>query len=715
MNKTVTIEIDGVSLQAEAGEMLIAVADRAGIAIPRFCYHKKLSVAANCRMCLVEVERAPKPLPACATPVMDGMKVLTQSKLAREAQKGTLEFLLINHPLDCPVCDQGGECELQDLAMGYGGDVSRFSEGKRVVLDKNLGPLIATDMTRCIHCTRCVRFGDEIAGIRELGATGRGDHTLIGTYITKAVVSELSGNVIDLCPVGALTAKPSRYTARPWELTQQPTIAGHDSVGSHLYAHIRRNRVMRVVPREQEAINETWLADRDRFGYEGLYSEDRLTEPMIKVAGRWQVCSWETALTTVQTALQAVKHQHGAAQVGALVSPSATLEELFLVQQLLRDWGCPNIDHRLLQADCSTQEQAPAYYWLGQTLAELETVPAALLIGSNLSQELPIVAHRLRKAARKGAVIACVNPAVYALSMPVAVQLTGDLLQPLASITKAALAQSNAEIPTDLAELLEPLPVSAEHQQIATALRTQNATLLLGQLAVLHPALSLLQRLAQVLAAQTSAKLGYLPRFSNSVGAWQVGAVPHRGVAAQPAVEVGQSARAMLTAGLKAYLLLGIEPEHDCLEGAAALTTLAAAEQVVVLTAYKTPAMEQYATVLLPIATYLETAGTFVNLEGKWQHFNGVCQPLGQARPAWKILRVLANHLGLAGYQYQSIEEVRAVFQSACQGLTSTNHTEVVVADVTRLATLTAGDYWAGPYTQDPMVRRATALQERKN
>lgn len=726
---TVTLEIDGISLQAEAGEMLIAVADRAGITIPRFCYHKKLSVAANCRMCLVEVERAPKPLPACATPVTAGMKVLTHSPLAREAQKGTLEFLLINHPLDCPVCDQGGECELQDLAMGYGRDVSRFTEGKRVVVDKDLGPLIATDMTRCIHCTRCVRFGDEIAGVRELGATGRGDHTLIGTYIAKSVDSELSGNVIDLCPVGALTAKPSRYTVRPWELVQRATIAGHDAVGSHLYAHIRRSQVMRVVPKEAEEINETWLADRDRFAYEGLYHAERLTQPLLKIRDQWQAATWEAALTTTSAALQGIKAHYGAEQVGILLSPSATVEELFLAQQLFRDWGCPNIDHRLAQTDFRGSllpaAQEPAYYWLGQSLADLERVEAALLIGTVLNRDLPLVAHRLRKAARRGAKIMCINPADYRMAIPLTQVLTGaaEMVLQLSGVVKAVLQQRGLAIPPAWVNLLEPLDISAAQQAVAAALlQTERATILLGPLAVLHPQYALLQQLAQLLATGSAARLGYLPAHSNSVGAWQVGALPHRGVAGQPVTAIGQTAAAMLQTPLKAYVILALEPEHDSIYAQTALAALQGAEQVIVLTAYKTPVMESYATVLLPIATYFETAGTFVNLEARWQSFNGVCQPPGEARPGWKVLRVLANHFGLPGYQYQTIEAVRMAYTPACHSLDSINQVNLTLADMADIATPanpSATDwadqiYWGEQraYALDPLVRRATALQQ---
>jgi NADH-quinone oxidoreductase subunit G len=436
----VHIEIDGRPLQARRGAMIIEVADEAGIHIPRFCYHKKLSVAANCRMCLVEVERTPKPLPACATPVAEGMKIKTRSPLARDAQKSTMEFLLINHPLDCPICDQGGECELQDVAMGFGGDVSRFQERKRVVRDKDIGPLIATDMTRCIHCTRCVRFGAEVAGIRELGATGRGEHMEIGTYIEHSVDSELSGNVIDLCPVGALTSKPFRFSARAWEMLQRDTIAAHDCIGSNLHVHVRRNRIMRVVPRENEAVNETWISDRDRFSYQGLYGDDRLAAPLIKGSGGWQQTDWPTALSAAAAGLRRVLAERGAQQLGALASPSATLEELYLLQRLVRGLGSHNIDHRLRQGDFRDQDVAPLFPWLGQSIAALETLDAALVVGSHTRKEQPLANHRLRKAALRGSALMFVNPVAFEFNYPVAeavVATPAGMLQALAAIAKA--------------------------------------------------------------------------------------------------------------------------------------------------------------------------------------------------------------------------------------------------------------------------------------
>ena len=662
----VNIEVNGIPLKARKGAMLIEITDAAGIAIPRFCYHKKLSVAANCRMCLVEVEKAPKPLPACATPVMEGMKVYTESPKALAAQKGTMEFLLINHPLDCPICDQGGECELQDMALGYGADVSRFAERKRVVRDKNIGPLIATDMTRCIHCTRCVRFGEEVAGLRELGATGRGESVEIGTYVAHSVGSELSGNVIDLCPVGALTAKPSRYRGRSWEYVQHPAIAPHDSVGSNIFIHTLRGQVMRVVPRENEAINETWISDRDRFSYEGIYSDDRLVRPWVK-GGE---ADWEVALETASKGLREVIAQHGAEAVGFLLSPTATVEELYLAQKLARGLGVANIDHRLRQADFSDQDAAPVFPWLGQELADLEKVGAALLIGSNVRMEQPLAGHRLRKAALAGGRILLINPRDFEFLFPVAAKVIADPAGMVAALVGVALAVAELkgqDLPTELAALAGGVSAGETERAIAEHLVNQApATVLLGNLAVAHPAFAQLRALASFVAACSGARLGYLPEAANSAGGWLAGALPHRLPGGASAPTVGLDTRSMLEAPRKAYVLLGVEPELDCWDGAAALKALQAAEWVVSLNPFASAASKAYAHVILPVATFAETSGSYVNAEGLWQSFSGASKPFGEARPAWKVLRVLGNLSGVAGFDYVSSEEIRAEAENTC-------------------------------------------------
>lgn len=713
---TVTIEVDGKSLPARKGQMLIEVTDGNDIYVPRFCYHKKLSVAANCRMCLVEVEKAPKPLPACATPVMDGMKVYTRSKKALEAQKGVMEFLLINHPLDCPICDQGGECELQDLAMGYGRDVSRYNEKKRVVKDKNIGPLIQTDMTRCIHCTRCVRFGEEIAGLRELGATGRGEHMEIGTYIEKSMVSEMSGNVIDICPVGALTSKPFRYSARTWEMRQYEGIAPHDSVGTNIQLHLKRNRVKRVVPAENEAINEVWMSDRDRFSYEGLYSVDRLTEPMIKQNGNWQEVDWETALDFVRDGLQDVITSNGTKQLGALASASATLEELYLLQKFMRGVGSHNIDHRLRQSDFSDQAYAPAFPWLGQSISALERLDAVLLIGSNVRKEQPIINHRLRKATMRGCRMMVVNPYDFDNTCNITDSIITDYRQipnELGAVLKA-LAEQGAQGPDGVMESLHDVTVREVHRNIAAnLLAAEQGTVLLGNLATAHPALATIRTLAHAISQASGTSLGYIAESANTAGAWLAGVLPHRQVAAEPDSHAGLDARAMLEEPLAAYITLGIEPELDCWNGNRALRALKCAGFVVALTANKTDAMQDYTNALLPIGQFVETSGTYINNEGRAQSFQGVVKPPGEARPAWKVLRVLGNLFDLAGFDYNSSTDVRDECQAYLNEIAPDNAL-VTESPVTlpggngglhRIASIPMNSI-------DPLTRRSQPLQE---
>jgi NADH-quinone oxidoreductase subunit G len=712
--ETVNIEINGQPFKARKGQMVIEIADDAGIRIPRFCYHRKLSVAANCRMCLVEVEKAPKPLPACATPVMDGMKVFTRSKLALKAQKVVMEFLLINHPLDCPICDQGGECELQDVAMGYGRDVSRFTERKRVVKDKNLGPLISTDMTRCIHCTRCVRFGEEIGGMPELGATGRSEHMEIGTFIERSVDSEMSGNVIDLCPVGALTSKPFRFRARSWEMRQRSTVAPHDPVGSNIDVHIGRNRVLRVVPRENEAINEVWLSDRDRFSYEGLYAEDRLRSPMIRQNGRLNEVDWETALNFVAQALR-VAAAKGGDRVGALVSPSATLEELYLIQMLLRGLGSNSIDHRLRQSDFSDQDRAPAYPALGQSVAELEHLDAVLLIGANARKEHPIVNHRLRKASMRGAQISLLNCYDYDFNF----KRHASIVTRPSGLAKEllAIAASTEADKADLKSLLAGIVPGAEHTQIGKSLSAaQRAAVLLGPSASNHPHAAVLRGLAAALAKGCGAKLGFLSEGGNAAGAWIAGAVPHRGPAAEPLETPGADVGEMIATPRSAYLLLGVEPERDLDNPAGAVNAMAASDFVVSLSCFRPRSVEHYASAVLPVAAFAETSGTLINMAGAWQSFEGVAPTPGEARPAWKVLRVLGNLLQQDGFQYLESTEIRDELRARAgdagmpeQAVWSLPDT--LPADRKQIERV--GDL--PPYAVDPIVRRAKALQQTRD
>lgn len=658
----ITIEVDGQSLEATKGQMLIEVTDANDIYIPRFCYHNKLTIAANCRMCLVEVEKAPKALPACATPVMEGMIVKTRSKAAIAAQKAVMEFLLINHPLDCPICDQGGECELQDLAMGYGQDVSRYQEKKRVVKDKNIGPLIQTDLTRCIHCTRCVRFGEEVAGLREMGATGRGENMQIGTYIEKSVSSEMSGNIIDLCPVGALTSKPFRYSARTWELVQKDAIAPHDSIGSNIHVHVKGNEVKRVVPKHNEDINEVWISDRDRFSYEAIYSDERLQSPMVKKNGTWHEVDWETAMDVVKTSLQTLVDSNQSDQIGAIASASSTLEELYLFQKMIRGIGSNNVDSRLKQSDFTDQDARPSFPYLGQSMTGLDGLQSALLVGSNVRKQQPIINYRLRKAVIHGASVMAINPVDYDFNFPLAAK---SIVAPnlfateLASILKAVVNETNAEVDYQVKEIIEGVSVSDVHETMAESLiDADDAVVLLGNIARVHPQYSLLRSLTGLIADLTGATLGYLTDSANTAGAWLAGAVPHRLAGNKQQATSGLNTQEMLQAKLKAYVLMNVEPELDCYDSRLARNALKDAGFVVSLTAFRSDEMNNYADVLLPVSVFTETSGTYINNEGKAQSFAGVVTPLGQARPAWKVLRVLGNYFELDGFDYQASTDV---------------------------------------------------------
>jgi NADH-quinone oxidoreductase subunit G len=710
------IEIDGKKIKARNGAMIIEAADEAGIFIPRFCYHRKLSIAANCRMCLVEVEKVAKPLPACATPVTDGMKIFTKSPKAIDAQKGVMEFLLINHPLDCPICDQGGECELQDIAMGYGNAYSEFGEKKRVVKDKNLGPLIATDMTRCIHCTRCVRFGEEVAGVRELGATGRGEHMEIGTYVSHTVTSELSGNVIDLCPVGALTSKPFRFSARAWEMVQRDTIAPHDCLGSSLHVHVCDNKVMRVVPKDNEAINETWISDRDRFSYQALNSKDRLSTPKIKSGGTLKNTDWESALQVTVEGLKKMFKNRGASQVGVLASPTATVEELYLIQKLARSLGIDSIDHRIRQMDFSDQDIAPSFPWLGQSIADLEQLNSVLLVGSNIRKDQPIAAHRLRKAAHNGAKVMCVNSVDYEFYLPITEKVIcspANMVAELAGVIKAVLVKTGKAAPDGLKPLLAPVAVSEAHENIAEQLiKGDSSSVLLGPQAINHPEFSSIRVLAHSVAQYTNSRIGYLSEAGNSSGAWIAGMLPHRGAGGEAVATVGLNALDMFNNPLKAYVLLDLEPELDSAVPSVAFNALIDAEFVVVLTPFNSSRYQKYADVLLPIAPFTETAGTFVNIEGRWQSFTGVTVPFGEARPAWKVLRVLGNLFDCKGFEYVSSEEILAELHEKCNNIKIDNSmpwrcpTQLAAANdkVVRIAEMQT-------YAWDSLQRRASALQ----
>jgi NADH-quinone oxidoreductase subunit G len=704
----VNLEIDGKACQGKKGQMIIHVTDAQNAYVPRFCYHDKLPIAANCRMCLVEVEKAPKPLPACATPIGEGMKIFTKSPKAIGAQKATMEFLLINHPLDCPICDQGGECELQDLAMGFGRDLARFNERKRVVKDKDIGPLVSTDMTRCIHCTRCVRFTSEIAGIQELGTTGRGEHMEIGTYVERAVEHELSGNIIDLCPVGALNSKPFRYRARSWEMTQAALVSPHDGVGTNIFGHVLRGKLMRVVPRPNEAINETWIADRDRYSYEGIYSADRIDAPMVREGSgaEWKRVSWEVALETAVRGLKAA-----GAELATLASASSTVEELYLLSRLTRGLGSANIDHRLRQLDTRDQAADPSAPGLGGlAIAAIDQLDGLLVVGSNLRREAPVLAHRVRKAAKRGAKVVFLNPARYDYLFPVAAYLESapaDQVADLAAIYSAAL--DGAAAPAHLASLVAKAAVNTAHRSIAAALKSgAKRAIWLGALALRHPAYADLRALAAGLAAATGAALGTLAEGGNAAGAYLAGVVPHRDAGGIASAVTGKSARDMLSSAHKAYLLFGgTEPWADGL-GADALRTLGAAKFVVAATPYADDTLKSVAHVLLPISTFVETSGTYVNLEGLWQSFAGAASPLGEARPGWKVLRVLGTLAGLADFDYQSSEEVREELRARCADIAAASYQG---KHEVKSGTADARVVDVPMYAVDAVLRRAPSLQ----
>jgi NADH-quinone oxidoreductase subunit G len=693
----VEIELDGRKVEVPEGSMVMHAADKAGTYIPHFCYHKKLSIAANCRMCLVDVEKAPKPMPACATPVTPGMIVRTKSEKAVKAQQGVMEFLLINHPLDCPICDQGGECQLQDLAVGYGASSSRYSEEKRVVFHKEFGPLIsAAEMTRCIQCTRCVRFGQEIAGVMELGMIHRGEHSEIVTFVGNTVDSELSGNMIDVCPVGALTSKPFRYSARTWELSRRKSVSPHDSTGSNLIVQVKGNKVLRVLPLENEDVNECWIADRDRFSYEALNSDDRLTAPMIKQGGQWQTVDWNTALDYVVDGLQRVIAEFGVQGVGALASDHSTVEELHLLQKLVRGLGSDNIDYRLRHSDFIAPE---GVRWLGRSIASLTKLNQAFVIGSFLRKDHPLFAQRIRQAVRHGGKLHSLNAVHDDWAMPVATRITAAPSQWLEALANVAAAVGQVKgtqaplpgQPDDAAKAVASALLSGEHKAI-----------LLGNAVAQHPQATSLLALAHWIGEQTGATVGFLTEAANTVGAQLVGALPRQG---------GLNAGQMLSQPMKALLLLNVEPVLDAANAAAAQAALQGAGLVVGFTSFKS-AVADVADVMLPISPFTETAGTFVSAEGRVQSFHGTVKPLGETRPGWKVLRVLGNLLGLQGFQQETSEEVRAEALGDVNAIAQRLSNAAKLADPVRFAGQGLERIANVPiYHADVLVRRSAPLQ----
>lgn len=697
---TVRIEVDGEPVEARKGQMIIEVTDRIGQYVPRFCYHEKLSVAANCRMCLVEVEKAPKPLPACATPVGEGMKIFTRSRYAQDAQKATMEFLLINHPLDCPICDQGGECELQDQAMGFGRGVSRYAERKRVVKDKDIGPLVSTDMTRCIHCTRCVRFGQEIAGAPELGTIGRGENMKISTYVEESIDHELSANIIDLCPVGALNNKPYRYSARAWEMLQRPAVGAHDCVGSNLNVHSLRGTVKRVVPRENEAINETWIADRDRFSYEGIYSDDRLETPRVVSGGKSTPTDWQSAFGTLVERLKAADP----GRIGMLVSPSATLEEGHLLRRLADHLGTTNIDHRLRRSDFRDTAADPVAPVLGCSIEALEDSRAILVVGSSLRQEAPILAHRVRKAALAGAKVSFVEDQVDGYRFPVAERANADgLVRELAAIVAAL-----DTVPEHLRELCSDVSADDAHRRIIDSLKNEEgARVLLGAYAARHPEFSVIRALAGAIASAAGATLGYVSDGANAVGLHLAGVLPEREAAGADRASKGLDVAGMLDQELDVLLIFGAEPGDDMPDIDAGRHAFVAG-----FLPFRSRSLEAVSDLMLPIGTFAETSGTFVNCEGRWQSFGGVAHPIGEARPGWKVLRVLGNLLEADGFDYETSEDVLAECRTTIGDVDVDTAVTEAALSAGKDALESRADLKSLPmYEVDPVVRRARALQ----
>ena len=704
----VEIELDGQKVEVVEGSTVMHAAEKAGTYIPHFCYHKKLSIAANCRMCLVDVEKAPKPMPACATPVTQGMVVHTKNDKAIKAQKGVMEFLLINHPLDCPICDQGGECQLQDLAVGYGGSGSRYQEEKRVVFHKDVGPLVSMqEMSRCIHCTRCVRFGQEVAGVMELGMSHRGEHAEIETFVGMSVDSELSGNMIDICPVGALTSKPFRYSARTWELSRRKSISPHDSTGANLIVQVKANKVMRVVPLENEEVNECWIADRDRFSYEALGSDDRLTSPMIKQAGSWKTVDWQTALEYVANGMKQIKSDHGANSVGMLVSPHSTLEELRLAATLMRGFGSDSIDYRLRHAEFMVASSS--IRWLGTSIASLSQLQRVLVVGSNLRKDHPLFAQRIRQAVQRGGVLSAVCSAHElhandAWALPVTHLVSADAddwLQSLTDIAAAVAAEKSIEAP------VQGDPTAAAKAIALSLLSGDRKAILLGNAAAHHVQATMLLSMAAWIGAQTGATVGYLTEAANTVGAQLAEVFPQSN---------GMNAGDMLSGKLKAVVLLNTEPEFDSAPGKAALAAMNVAQMVVTMSPFKCNL--DISDVLLPIAPFSETSGTFVNAEGRIQSFHAVVKPLGETRPAWKVLRVLANLLDLRGFDFESSQSVLQHFVDTTSQFVPIDRLNNTVSELETSVAATAviqkplaKPAVASIYQLDGLVRRATSLQ----
>jgi len=729
----VRIEVDGKEVLIPKGSMVIEATDKAGNHVPRFCYHKNLSIAACCRMCLVEIEKMPKPMPACATPVSDGMKVWTKSAKTLDAQKTVMEFLLINHPLDCPVCDQGGECELQDISVGYGECNSQFSDAKRIVHDSNVdvGPLISTEMNRCILCTRCIRFCEELGGVRELGIVGRGLHSRVTTFVKQVISSEVSGNIIDLCPVGALTAKPSRFKVREWELEKHPTISPHDCVGSNLFAHTKNGKLMRIVSRENDKINECWISDRDRFSYEGLYSKDRLVEPMIKKDNVWSNVSWEEALQATLSGIKGIIKSSSANNIGVIASPNSTLEEFYLLQKLFRGFGTNNIDHRIRQTDFRDQERFPISLGSDLSIQDIDKQDNILLIGSHINKEQPIVGLKLFKLTRSGGTINVINPLDFNFPFTTYNNIikTEDYIKVLSGMAKFALHKVGwNKIDGKFSSLLtSAVTTEADEKIVNDLLDSKNVSIVLGGIAISHPDFSKILSLSKLIANLTESKFAVLTDGSNSSGAWLSGCIPHREAGSNTIESPGLSVSEMFSkvgGGLMGYFLLGLEAEFDSIYSQESIELLKKAEVVVAMSSFKSDVLLETTNILLPISPFYETSGTFVNTNGYLQSFSSVAKSLGSSRPAWKVLRALGSIASIRGFinrsfSYMSsaevLKELEEILLSKDIGVKQVDMSWKgwALSDLYSNCNGKTFNYKYGNlYSNDPLVRRAEALQK---
>ena len=716
-NSVIKIEIDGIEFNVKQGSKIIEIADDAGIYIPRFCYHKKLSIAANCRMCLVEVEKAPKLFPACATPVANGMKIFTNTEKVIDAQRSVMEFLLINHPLDCPICDQGGECELQDLTIGYGCSTSRFLEKKRAFEDYDLGPLVSTDVTRCILCSRCVRFCEEIAGTKEIGIINRGSNSRIFTFLKNHLTSEISGNIIDLCPVGALTAKPSRFKFRAWELIQNSSISHHDCIGSNIYVHVFRDKIIRIVPRRNESLNESWISDRDRFSYEGLYSKDRINHPMIKKNGKWFDISWTEAISYSCQKLQNIKNKYGANQVAALASPNSTVEELFILQKLIRSLGSNNLDHRLKQLDFSNQEYFPKILGLEIDLNQIDDFDCVFVIGSDLAKEQPIIALKLRKIIKKNGKVFLLNPCDFNLNMDVSekyITNPKNFTQILMQIIKNFEDKSNNKF-NKIDKLFENVKINKNYSTIIDALlSSKNKLILLGSYSYTSPDFTKIISLSKLLSDISNSKYGIMTEGSNTAGAWLTGFIPHRLPGFKNITNnKGLNALDIFQKNLKSYILFGLEIENDSLYPNVCIQALKNSELNIAFSSFKSNTLLDTADIILPIASSYENTGTFINISGLWQSFSAVVPAGYEVKLGWNILCEIGKYLKLPGLDYNNTTSILKEIKSLINNESMFSWKEMKQEN---FETNISGNIIIVPYISqydiDPLVRRAHSLQK---